>query len=605
LASSALGRANLLDADPDSPTFNNPSFERPDTTFVSIVADKWELTGPKTIVDIPPFGSVPIIAGCGVFENPDPSDSRRIAGAEGSQLAYIFGNSFVSAEAGDPTVDHAFTQRTQLTLKAGKAYELAIGFANASSVAGPECVLTMSLFAFDPGDPLTETLLASDTITSAELNTDTLVDFTVATAQIGGDAGGKQLGIRVSTHSPVSPTPGGGQFDFDNVRVYIPAYWDGNGAASGAGAAPAGTWGASPNWSLSASGTSPTAAYNGDLDTAVFFSAGADATGNFTVTVLGNQSAGSLSFQEGAVALAGGQVTLGSGEIDVATAASASIESVIGGTAGLHKSGAGTLTLGAIHTYSGQTTVNAGRLVLAGNLTNSSLISVSGGTLELAAGGGGNRVIKTGAVIVGGTGKIDLTDNKLIVSAPVGTWNNGASAYTGVTGLVDAGRGGASNAQWDGNGIVTSDTRAVNNNDLVSIGTARVGAVRGIADTATTTFGGQTVLGSDTVAMVTWGGDANLDGRINIDDYGQIDFNVGSSGSVFGWYNGDFNYDGKINIDDYGIIDFNVSAQNSVFPTGEGSQGIAAIPEPTAAALFALGASVTCGRRGRRRRSQA
>ena len=72
------------------------------------------------------------------------------------------------------------------------------------------------------------------------------------------------------------------------------------------------------------------------------------------------------------------------------------------------------------------------------------------------------------------------------------------------------------------------------------------------------------MLGSDSVAMVTWGGDANLDGKINIDDYGQIDFNVSSSGSVFGWYNGDFNYDGKINIDDYGIIDFNVGAQDSI-----------------------------------------
>src|SRR5215204_3760618 len=89
LATSALGQVNLLDSDPSSPTFNNPSFERPDTTFVSIVADKWELTGPKTIVDIPPFGSVPIVAGTGVFENPPPGDAGRLAGADGSQIAYI------------------------------------------------------------------------------------------------------------------------------------------------------------------------------------------------------------------------------------------------------------------------------------------------------------------------------------------------------------------------------------------------------------------------------------------------------------------------------------------------------------------------------------
>jgi hypothetical protein len=30
---------------------------------------------------------------------------------------------------------------------------------------------------------------------------------------------------------------------------------------------------------------------------------------------------------------------------------------------------------------------------------------------------------------------------------------------------------------------------------------------------------------------------------------------------ISGWFNGDFNYDGKVNVDDYGIIDFNVGIQ--------------------------------------------
>jgi hypothetical protein len=143
----------------------------------------------------------------------------------------------------------------------------------------------------------------------------------------------------------------------------------------------------------------------------------------------------------------------------------------------------------------------------------------------------------------------------------------------------------------------------VNNNDLVSIGTASASDVKGIASTATAVFAGQTVLGSDTIAMVTWGGDANLDGKINILDYGQIDFNVGSSGSVFGWYNGDFNYDGKINILDYGIIDFNVTAQGAAFATTGVAplDGVAAIPEPSAAAGLVVAAVSTLHRRRRRR----
>jgi hypothetical protein len=240
---------------------------------------------------------------------------------------------------------------------------------------------------------------------------------------------------------------------------------------------------------------------------------------------------------------------------------------------------------------------------------------VNVGSAQLTDGGklimspGGNKVLKvaSASVDVADGSKVDLADNKLITSGALGTWNG--TNYTGLSGLVDSGRGSASNAQWDGNGIVTTDTRAVNNNDLVSIGTAKFGDLRNIADTATTTFAGQTVLGSDSVAMVTWGGDANLDGKINIDDYGQIDFNVGSSGSVFGWFNGDFNYDGKINIDDYGIIDFNVAAQGAPFLVGTGATataaglGVTSVPEPATLSVLALGAA-TLLRRHRRRRGR-
>ena len=86
-----------------------------------------------------------------------------------------------------------------------------------------------------------------------------------------------------------------------------------------------------------------------------------------------------------------------------------------------------------------------------------------------------------------------------------------------------------------------------------------------IATGATAVWAGQTVTGSDALVMYTYGGDANLDGKIDVDDYGRIDFNVGLGNS--GWFNGDFNYDGKINVDDYGIIDFNVGIQGAPFFT--------------------------------------
>ena len=89
-----------------------------------------------------------------------------------------------------------------------------------------------------------------------------------------------------------------------------------------------------------------------------------------------------------------------------------------------------------------------------------------------------------------------------------------------------------------------------------------------LAGSQTAVFSGQTVDATSVLVKFTWGGDANLDGKINIDDYGQIDFAIGQISSPTwtpSWWNGDFNLDGKVNIDDYGIIDFNVTAQNEVF----------------------------------------
>jgi hypothetical protein len=154
-----------------------------------------------------------------------------------------------------------------------------------------------------------------------------------------------------------------------------------------------------------------------------------------------------------------------------------------------------------------------------------------------------------------------LTDNDLIVDyssvSPVGVWTGGA--YNGITGLIQTGRNGGG---WDGStGIITSLAGAA---DLTTLAVAEASQVLNLSGTQTALWNGQTVDATAVLVKFTWGGDANLDGKINVDDYGGIDFNVGSSGSIFGWFNGDFNFDGKINVDDYGIIDFNVIEQDVI-----------------------------------------
>jgi hypothetical protein len=116
------------------------------------------------------------------------------------------------------------------------------------------------------------------------------------------------------------------------------------------------------------------------------------------------------------------------------------------------------------------------------------------------------------------------------------------------------------------------------------------GAIRnGLGPTDTDVFAGHTINGDSTVVMYTWGGDANLDGTINGDDYFAIDSNI--LAQVPGYHNGDFDYNGEINGDDYFIIDANITFAQSLppFPTAGGivgAGGLATVPEVSAASVL-------------------
>ena len=115
------------------------------------------------------------------------------------------------------------------------------------------------------------------------------------------------------------------------------------------------------------------------------------------------------------------------------------------------------------------------------------------------------------------------------------------------------------------------------------------------------TFGGVSVSSGDTLVMYTWGGDADLNGELNGDDYFFLDSNILLNGSVFGFHNGDFDYNGEINGDDYFVLDSNIlQAQGSPpFPISVGA-GLSAIPEPASVGVMVLAGSGML-RRWRRR----
>jgi fibronectin-binding autotransporter adhesin len=310
-------------------------------------------------------------------------------------------------------------------------------------------------------------------------------------------------------------------------------------------------------------------------------------------------NAGKLQLN-GSFNLTGRALTISSGGGTVDTNSfSSTFDGVVSGSAALTKTGAGTLALSnTANTYSGNLAVNGGTLQLLSNLTTPASVTANGAIVQLAPGGGSNRVLKATSVAVTAGGQIDVSDNKLITATPVGTATGGT--YDGVSGMIQSGRNGGS---WNGSGIMTSQAAAPSGFTAVGVATAQ--QVKGLANpTDTALFAGQTVSGSDTVAMYTYGGDANLDGKINVDDYGHIDSNVVLPG-VSGWFNGDFNYVGKINVVDYGIIDSNVPIQGAPFPTasGAGLNGVSAVPEPGSLGLIfaACGAATLKRRRAKKK----
>jgi hypothetical protein len=234
---SAWGENNLLGLDTNpgadatpNPSFHNHSFENPAVTGpVSLSARPWVLSGPRVLQNLgPPFGIVPITIGAGTFINPATIPAGRITNADGNQLGYIFSTTFNDAITGLP-VDHAFTQWTSIPLEGGKKYGLHMGVAKAQASPSPDSVFTLSMFAYDgssavdPMNPPTETLLASRSLTIADVNGLMLTDFDATTLNaIGGSNIGKAIGIRIRTQSNPSATPVQTSFDFDTVGVYAP-----------------------------------------------------------------------------------------------------------------------------------------------------------------------------------------------------------------------------------------------------------------------------------------------------------------------------------------------------------------------------------------------
>ena len=106
--------------------------------------------------------------------------------------------------------------------------------------------------------------------------------------------------------------------------------------------------------------------------------------------------------------------------------------------------------------------------------------------------------------------------------------------------------------------------------------------------------------------MPTLGGDANLDGRVDVADLGLLAAHYGQAGAE--WYEGDFNYSGGVDVGDLGILaaqyrngDQDGALHSSEYVRGQYPALQAAVPDPAGSGLPTAAGLALLGRRRRRR----
>lgn len=163
-------------------------------------------------------------------------------------------------------------------------------------------------------------------------------------------------------------------------------------------------------------------------DDAVF----ADTGGTVTIAA-GGITANDITFQVEGYTIAGAALSLNGTTPTIAANASATINSVITGTAGLTKTGSGDLTLGGVNTYTGTTTISAGSIILGtgASLASSGTLSITG-TAALNLGGNSQTLSNLGVSTPLTSTIASLSNGSLTL--------NGASAMTIAPGVTNGGR---------------------------------------------------------------------------------------------------------------------------------------------------------------------
>lgn len=179
----------------------------------------------------------------------------------------------------------------------------------------------------------------------------------------------------------------------------------------------AGTWDTlTQNWATNSAGPLDYTWTNSGLERANF-----GGTGGAVALAAGGITAFGVNFNVTGYALTGGPLTLAGagGPISTGSGVSATISAAIGGTVGMTKSGAGTLTVGVATTYTGDTLVTGGTL--------------RAGAANVFSAGGLFNLSNTAGVL------LDLNDTAQTIGALTGGGTTGGNVALGTTGALTVG----------------------------------------------------------------------------------------------------------------------------------------------------------------------
>src|SRR5688500_13939513 len=281
----------------------------------------------------------------------------------------------------------------------------------------------------------------------------------------------------------------------------------------------------------------------------------------------------------------GGPVTLAAGvTLSTSGAGSVSFNGEVTGGAG-----------STVHVRGGSTTFGGNVNVGALNLSGSARATVTAG---------GNKTVVVNALTVAPGGKLDMTDNDMIVDY------TGTSPEFALRDKVLLARDG------DAEGIFFTGSDDDFSDKILALGEA--------AELGFTEFNGVTVDDTAVLGKYTYYGDANFDGAVTTDDYVAVDLGLGTGDS---WVQGDFDLNGQVTTDDYVVVDLNLgkgsgdplayaeeqaamialhtemfgqSYLDKLAYASEHGWVAASVPEPGALSLVGLGAMAMLGRRRRR-----